>query len=176
MKRRREERGSAMLITMIVISALMGGAAVLVQLNLSSSHGTELAKHGLTALYCAEAGLTAARATVAASYPQWAGSLCTTTPSTSCTQPAWLASTAFSHDLDGDGVDDFVIYIKDNDDDGTAANNKAVDNDLQIFVVSRCIKYPESPKEVEELIQYSGGGTCYDAQQGGCGANGNSAR
>ena len=35
-----------------------------------------------------------------------------------------------------------------------------------MFVVSRCIKYTDTIKEVEELIQYSGGGQDYRSQQG----------
>ena len=77
------------------------------------------------------------------------------------------------HDLDGDGVADFFVYLKDNDDELNSANNRSVDNDLKVFVVSRCTKYPDSVREVEELVQYSAGGTCYQSQQGGCGGNNN---
>ena len=165
---RNSQRGSAMLVTLILISALTGGAAVLVSTQLSSSRSTDLMRTGMLATDCAEAGLSAARAIVVANYAQWASSL------GSSTEPSWLAS-ATNHDLDGDGAVDFALTLKDNDDElAPAANDLLRDNDLRIFVVSRCIKYGEVPKEVEELVQYSGGGTCYQSQQGGCAGNGNS--
>jgi hypothetical protein len=168
MTRRSSQRGSAMLVTMLVITALLGGAAVLVSTQLAANHATGVARTGTLSSYCAEAGLAAARPVVMANYPRWAGSLGTGV------EPAWLAS-AINHDLDGDGAADYVITLKDNDDEAPPATNDVTrDNDLRIFIVSRCIKYDEVPKEVEELVQYSGGGTCYQSQEGGCASNGNS--
>lgn len=165
---RHPERGSAMLVTLILIGALLSGAAVLVSTQLSAHRSTDLMRTEMQSLDCAEAGLVAARPVVMANYARWAGSLGTGS------EPSWLAS-AFSHDLDGDGSADFVVTLKDNDDEAPpAANDPVHDNDLRIFIVSRCIKYSEVPKEIEELVQYGGGGTCYQAQQGGCGGNGNS--
>jgi hypothetical protein len=103
-----------------------------------------------------------------ANYSRWAGSLGTGA------EPSWLAS-GLNHDLDGDGAADFAITLKDNDDELPPATNDLLhDNDLRIFIVSRCIKYGEVPKEIAELVQYAGGGTCYQSQQGGCAGNGNS--
>jgi hypothetical protein len=165
---RNSQRGSAMLVTLILISALTGGAAVLVSTQLSSTRSTDLMRTGMLSVDCAEAGLAAARLTLMASYSQWGSSLGTGI------EPSWLAS-AIDHDLDDDGAPDFVLTLKDNDDElAPAVNDLLRDNDLRIFVVSRCIKYGEVPKEVEELVQYSGGGTCYQSQQGGCAGNGNS--
>jgi hypothetical protein len=164
---RCSQRGSAMLVTLILIAALLGGAAVLVSTQLAASRSTDLIRMTMLSTNCAEAGLSAARPVVLANYAQWAGSLGTGT------EPSWITS-AVNHDLDGDGAADFVITLKDNDDDAPAANDLLHDNDLRIFVVSRCTKYSETPKEIEELVQYSGGGTCYQSQQGGCASNGNS--
>lgn len=164
---RCSQRGSAMLVTLILIAALLGGAAVLVSTQLAASRSTDLIRMTMLSTDCAEAGLSAARPVVLANYAQWAGSLGTGT------EPSWITS-AVNHDLDGDGAADFVITLKDNDDDAPAANDLLHDNDLRIFVVSRCTKYSETPKEIEELVQYSGGGTCYQSQQGGCASNGNS--
>jgi hypothetical protein len=167
MTARSPERGSAMLVTMILITALLGGAAVLVSTQLAANRSTDLVRTGTLSSYCAEAGLAAARSTVTASYPLWAGSLGTGV------EPSWL--NAIDHDLDDDGANDFTITLKDNDDEtAPASNDLAVDNDLRIFIVSRCIKYSEVPKEIAELVQYTGGGTCYQSQQGGCAGNGNS--
>jgi hypothetical protein len=33
--------------------------------------------------------------------------------------------------------------------------------------VSTCIKYPDTPRQVKELVQVGGGGTNYTGQQGG---------
>ena len=165
-QQRQRERGSAMLVTLILISALLAGAAVLAAMQLSSTRSSDLTRTGMSSTYCAEAGLAIARSYVAANYTGWAGNLGTGV------EPSWLSG--MSHDIDGDTLSDFTIYLRDNDDELTGSNNTAVDNDLRIFIVSRCTKYAENPKEVEELVQYSGGGTCYQSQQGGCWGNGNS--
>ena len=175
MKQTRDrERGSAMLVTLILISALLAGAAVLAAMQLSSTKSSDITRTGMSSTYCAEAGLAAARSVVANYYTSWSSWLCTAASTSSCTEPAALATAIGSHDIDADGSNDFIVYLRDNDDELTTANNLAVDNDLRVFIVSRCTKYAENPKEVEELVQYSGGGTCYQSQQGGCWGNGNS--
>jgi hypothetical protein len=171
---RQSERGSAMLVTMILIAALLAGAAVLAAMQMSSTRSSDVTRTGMSATYCAEAGLAQARAIVAANYTNWGSWLCTAASTSSCTEPAALYTAIGSHDIDGVAGDDFMIYLRDNDDELSGANNIAVDNDLRIFIVSRCTKYAENTKEVEELVQYSGGGTCYQSQQGGCWGNGNS--
>jgi|HubBroStandDraft_6_1064221.scaffolds.fasta_scaffold38265_5 hypothetical protein len=168
MTKRNPQRGSAMLVTMIVISSLLAGAAVLVSMQLASNRSSDLTRTGLSATYCAEAGLDAARSVVAANFSNWAASLsaCGAGPYP-CAEPAWLSSALGLQDLDGDGVQDYTVYIKDNDDElPPLPNNPQIDNDLRVFVVSRCIKYADTIKEVEELIQYSGGGQDYRSQQG----------
>jgi len=165
--RRDRERGSAMIVTMIVVTSLLAGSAALVSMQMSGNRSTDLTRTGISALYCAEAGLVAARPVVAASYARWNGSLGTGA------EPGWLSS--INHDVDGDGVADFVITLKDNDDElPPLTNDPTHDNDLKIFIVSTCTKYPDAPKQVMELVQYNGGGNCYQSQQGGCGGNGNS--
>lgn len=165
---RQQERGSAMLVTMVILAALLAGAAVLVSLQLGASRSTDMTRSGISALYCAEAGLSAARSTVAANYGQWNASLGQTT------EPTWLTN-AFSHDVDGDGVSDFTITLKDNDDEQSPlANDATHDNDLQVFVVSTCTKFVDTPKQVSELLLFNGATGCYQSQVGGCGGNGNS--
>ena len=80
-------------------------------------------------------------------------------------EPAWLASlNARPQRRRGS---DFTIYIKDNDDElPPSPNDLTHDSDLRVFVVSRCTKYGETIKEVEELIEWSGGGANYRTQQG----------
>ena len=164
--KRNSQRGSAMLVAMILMAALLAGAAVLVSLQLGSNRGTELTKTGISALYCAEAGLTATRATIAVNQSDWASFLGTGT------EPTWLA--AIQHDLDNDGNDDFQVTLEDNDDEIPPTNDApTADFDGKIYIVSRCIKYADTPREVRELITFTEVTHCYGAQRGGCGGNGN---
>jgi hypothetical protein len=171
------QRGSAMLVTMIVIAALLGGAAVLVSMQLSANRSTELSRTGMESLHCAEAGLAAARATVKAHYGVDWNTAIAASAAGNTSEPAWLLA-GFSHDLDGDGVTpDFSIYLKDNDDEGPpTANNLGLDEDQRVFVVSKCNKYADTPKQVEELVQYSGGNNCGYSEDGGCDGNGSFAQ
>ena len=164
--KRNTERGSAMLVAMILMAALLAGAAVLVSLQLGSNRSTELTKTGISALYCAEAGLTATRSAIAINQGDWSTFLGTGT------EPTWLA--AIEHDLDGDTVDDFVITLVDNDDEIPPTNDApSADLDGKIYIVSKCTKYPDTPREVRELISFTEVQHCYSAQRGGCGGNGN---
>jgi hypothetical protein len=164
-------RGSAMLVTMILVSSLLAAGGTLVGLELSSVKAGAAQRGGLSALYCAEAGLAKARDAVAANYAQWSASLATY-PSTD--EPSWLAAAIGSHDLDGDGVADFTVYIKDDlDEQSPLANDMTHDNNMRVFVVAKCISNPETPREIEELIEVTGGGTCYKTQFGGCHNDGN---
>ncbi len=172
--RRSPQRGSAMLVTMIVTSSLIAGAAVLVSMQLASTRASGLVSSGLSATYCAEAGLDAARPVVTANYPSWAGSLlaCGAGPYP-CAEPSWLSSGIGSHALDGGSGADFAVYLKDNDDEIATPNDPTIDNDRSLFIVSRCLKYSDTVKEVEELVRFTGGGTCYQSQQGGCNGDNN---
>jgi hypothetical protein len=177
---RDRQRGSAMLVTMIVVIALLSGAAVLVSMQVASNRSADITRTGLTSLYCAEAGLDAARPLVAANYvgwstflgtgnePTWLNPGCTCTP-VGCT----TCAPGINHDIDGDGLADFKITLVNNADHNPLT--PTIDNDLSIFVVSTCInpKFPDVQKQVEELVYFSGGGTCYHSQQGNCANNGN---
>jgi hypothetical protein len=172
-RRRSPQRGSALLVTLILVGALLAGSAVLVVLQMSSNRSTDLTRNGLSSLYCAEAGLAAARPVVMSQYPSWGSALQAEYPNYN-TEPPFL--TGINHSLDGGSGSDFVVWLRDNDDEiaaGGSANGSA-DIDLKVFLVSTCIKYPDNPKQVEELVQYTGGGQCYQSQLGGCGGNGNS--
>jgi hypothetical protein len=170
--KRSNERGSAMLITMIVISALLAGAAVLVSLQLGANKGTDLTRSGISALYCAEAGLTASRAIVAEQQADWANWLQDPAlPVEQKLEPTWLATV--DHDVDGDSQGpDWKVWLEDNFDEvGTDA--PLADSDGRVFIVSRCLKYPDNPREVRELVGYRMQQNCYTSQRGGCGGNGN---
>jgi len=174
---RTPERGSAMLVTLILITALLAGGGVLVSLQMSSTRSADLARTSMSSVFCAEAGLSAARPLVAQSYGQWRSALCTTyrTNPAACTEPAWLRTAIDAwgtHDLDGDGRADFEIYVHDNDDE-PGTNDLTIDNDLRVFVVARCIKYPETPKQVEELVEHNGSFGCIGNMIGGSDGDGN---
>ncbi len=164
-----------MLVTLIIIGALLAGAGVLLSVQMASNKSQDLTRSGMSALYCAEAGLAAARQVVAEHYMDWKASLCTTAP---CTEPAWMTTgidaktSPKGHDLDGDGQDDFRVWLRDNYDELSATNDPAVDSDLQVYLVSKCIKYDDTPKQVEELILFEGGIECYPWQLGGCSGGG----
>nr|MBA2539733.1 hypothetical protein [Deltaproteobacteria bacterium] len=172
MKRQRE-RGTAILITIIVIVALLGGGAVLVGMQIGSTRSTEVARSNMTALYCAEAGLNAARKPVLDAYTPdgtWGNALGTGT------QPTYVNNVAIDHDLDPlDSLttDDFQITLVDNDDEIGFTATPLIDNDLQIYVVSTCLKFPENKKQVKELIKFKVAQQYYNAQAGGIGGNNN---
>lgn len=169
-RRRDRERGSAMLVTLILIAALLAGIAVLASLQLTSTKGTETTRVGLMSLHCAESGLAASHAEIginralvlahiaANPYPGGAWT----------TNPTFI--TTMQRDIDGDGVVDLDIYIIDNDDgDG----NTGADLDNRVWLISRCTKYPDAPKEVRELVEFGNMATVYDWQEGGAFGNNN---
>lgn len=167
--RRHPQRGSAMLVTLIVVGALLAGGAVLVSLQIASNRSSDLTRSGMSALYCAEAGLTAARPIVATNYLQWNAALL------AGTEPAWLVSGLAAHSIDGDSIADYEISLRDNDDETSpTANDLTHDNDQTIYIVSKCIKFPDTEKEVVELVTYTGSTACVKTQQGGCSGDGNS--
>lgn len=169
---RHSQRGSAMLVTMIIISALLAGAAVLAAMSVSASRSTELTRNGLAALYCAEAGLTTARGMVPMNYGNWDAALVANCADSDCytvIQPTWLAG---PHDIDGDTIPDFELAIRDNDDEMPTPNGSD-DNDEKVFIVSRCIKYVDSPREIVEMIHYKPALNPYACQGGGVNGGGN---
>ena len=174
---RSPERGSAMLVTLILITALLAGGGVLLSLQINSTRSADLTRTSMSSVFCAEAGLAAARPIVAQNYQLWGSSMCATyrTDPSACAEPKWLSAAINAwgtHDLDGDGQADFELYIHDNDDE-VGTNNLSVDNDLRVFVVARCIKYPDTTKEVEELVEHNGSFGCIGNMIGGSDGDGN---
>ena len=173
--KRQAERGTAILITMIVTVALLGGGAVLVGMQMSSTRSTEVARSSMTALHCAEAGLNAARKPVNDAYTPdgtWANFLGKQTLGVP-DEPTYVNAATIDHDLDGDGGNDFKIHLEDNDDEIGFAPSLTVDNDLQIYIVSTCLKFPENKKQVRELIRFKVNQKYYNSQAGGIGGNNN---
>lgn len=162
--KRDSQRGSAMLVTVIIMVALLSGAAVLVSLQLGANKGTELTRTGISALYCSEAGLTASRSLIGVNQATWAASLGTGV------EPSWLS--VVDHDVDDDGSADWVVTLEDNYDE-VGTDVPGTDTDSKIYIVSRCLKYTDTPREVRELVSYAHMSNCYTSQRGGCGGNGN---
>ncbi len=171
--KRTPQRGSAMLVTMIIIASLLAGAAVLVSMQLASNRSSDMTRSGIAATDCAESGLNAARSFVVANIANWNAALatCGSGATYPCAEPTWLtyAGGGVTHDSTGSNGSnqDYTLYLKDNDDElPPSPNDPSHDSDLRVFVVSRCTKYTDTVKEVEELIEYTGGGQNYRAQQG----------
>lgn len=182
MTARNSQRGSAMLVTIIIISSLLAGAVVLVSMQLASNRSTDLSRSSVTALYCAEAGLHAARAAVAEADATEIDAAVAASAGGTLTEPTWLTTdintnSATGHDVDGNGTGpDFHVYIKDNDDEviNGVANNLADDIDNKVWVVSVCDLYPETPQAVSELLDIAKqNATMYDWQAGGAFGNNN---
>ncbi|MBX3155458.1 MAG: hypothetical protein KF773_05635 [Deltaproteobacteria bacterium] len=175
--RRDRQRGSAMLLTLIIITSLLAGSSVLVAVQLQSTRTTDIMRNGIAALYCAEAGLAAARPIMANSYSQWNAAFAVQSAAElvdpdAFIEPAFLSPAAFSHDLDGDGIDDFRVMIRDNDDEfPTPVPN--VDSDQLAFLIVECTKFPDMPKRVEELSRFNPGGASNIIGIGGVDGNGN---
>jgi type II secretory pathway pseudopilin PulG len=155
---RNRQRGSAMLVTMILIAALLAGVAVLVSLQLTSTKSTETTRTGLAALHCADAGLAASRVWVGSQETYVKANLGGTLPNLDA---YFTAANPDRNDIDGDGVADFTVSVF------------ASTDVSRVWLVSRCIKYPDAPKEVRELIEFSTSGTQYKWQEGGAFGNNN---
>jgi hypothetical protein len=156
---RRGERGSTMVVVMMILLALLAAGAGVIYLQVSSTRATGLIRQSRDALFCAEAGLARTRNKIGASYALWDDML-DTDPSN---DPGGYPYTG---DIDGDDEDDWEVTIKDNDDENPATlpNDLTKNNDLKIFVVSKCIKYPDTPREIMELVTYTGAGNVYRDQ------------
>jgi hypothetical protein len=156
---RAEQRGIAVLTTLVLVIALVGGGAVLVGLQISSSRSMGIVRDSMTALNCAEAGLVAARPFVAANVAGWnTASLCNPPPprgtggcsiGTPLSEPAWLAP--MPHDVDGDSTNDVVITLVDNDDE--IPSDPTVDVDQSIHIIATC-NIHGARAQVDELVHY----------------------
>ena len=152
----------AMVLVITILAALLGIAAIGLSLQLNSTKSAGLVKSTRSSLYCAEAGLQAARATIVANRATWNDVLATAT-----TNPTWYGA-GISGDFDNDGTGgDYLVTIKDDGDDGDPDTD---DNDT-IVVTSVCTNPAlanVAPATVIELISLKGQGHTYRAQSG-CG-------
>lgn len=159
-----------MLVVAGILVALLAGGGIALYVTVQGTKSTGYLKNTRSALYCAEAGLAAARVMIGQDPTEW-NLLLDDDPSN---DPAWYPITG---DLDTplDGIDDYVVVIRDNDDElPPDANDPTRDRDLGVFMISKCTKYPETPREVFELVFFELGDRAYRNQSGqGAGNTGN---
>ena len=166
-RRGSRQRGSALMTTLIILAGLLTAAVTSVYLLTAETKATGHTASSRRSLYCAEAGLAMARSIVAANYATWSDAL----DGDPGNDPAWYP---IRGRLDGatTGAPDFEVSLRDNDDELPPLENDPVrDNDLKVYVVSRCVADPEYPRAVMELIEYSSGGNVYRNQAGQGAAN-----
>jgi hypothetical protein len=159
------QRGAAMLLVATILIALLAGGGVALYIQLQSTKSASMVKASSSSLYCAEAGVIAARPIIALNYLAWPILL----DGNDSNNPDWYPIRC---DLDGDGVDDYEVTIRDNDDEvPPAPNDPTFDNDRRVFAVGRCLRGGDVSREVVELIVVGGGGYVYRNQAGGGGWN-----
>ena len=162
------QQGSVMIIVVTILAALLAGGGIVMYTQVMSTRAAGLVRANRSSLYCAEAGLASARTLIGQNAQSWNLLLDTDTSN----DPPWYP---IRGDLDDppDG-DDFEVTIRDNEDEPTGFNDPTKDNDQQVFIVSRCLKFPTAPRSVMELVQFPGSGSVYRDQAGqGAGSTGN---
>jgi hypothetical protein len=164
---RTQERGAALMVVMIVMAALMTAGGLAIYVSSSEIKSTGYVATSRQALFCAEAGLAASRSVVTANYASWGLAL----DGDSGNDPLWYPIQGHLSDTPS-GDPDYEVTIRDNDDEHSPApNDPTKDSDLQVYVQATCLKYPDTPRTVTELIQYQGNGYVYRNQSGQGGGN-----
>jgi hypothetical protein len=147
---------------MLSALALHGAAA-----DLRIAGANRSAKSGL---YCAEAGVNAARSYFATNYPLW-NTMFAASSTTYQGGQSSVPGYPVRGDIDGDGVADYQVTLKDNIDEfAPLANNPLRDNDLTAIMVSKCINPAMSPRTLQEIVVLNSRGSSY-RYQAGHGAN-----
>jgi hypothetical protein len=203
----RDQRGSGLLTAMMVVAViLMSIAGVLYYANLEQGRAVNLSR-SIPRGYCVDTGLQLARTYFGKNFPNWNtylntpgyynpvhSTVCNPTkpgpppspavPTNSPTDPIFTAHPELFADLDGDGLNDVYIYIRDNEDElPPATPNCRKDNDLQVIVGAVCISKTLAPRmpngavdnsqlTAEALIQYNNQSN-YCSQARGCGTGTN---
>lgn len=158
---RREKGGVTMLliVVLLVFAALLGALAVRGSSGDLQQAGAQ--RRSRTGFYCAEAGLNAARSTLAAHYGEWNTIFSGGTPSF----PYPVVG-----DIDGDLVNDYSVTIVDNVDE-FPTNDPTHDNDLVAIMVSTCTNpnfaQGAGGRTLQQIVTYTGNaGTDYRYQAG----------
>lgn len=165
-RQNNQQSGMAMVLVITILAALLGIAAIGLSLQLDSTKSAGLIRDSRTSLYCAEAGLAAARETLITNYSDWNKVLDGTgAPWYSATPPLGITGDA---NKDGAATADFSVTFTD---DGEEDGDTTVDSNQTIIVTSTCLLYPRAPTQVIEVLSLlAGAGCAYRDQAGqGCG-------
>ena len=129
----RCEQGGSLLLVLLIVTVLLGGAGVAIFVQLADARSVGVVRKAHEALFCAESGLAVARKLLGS--------------------PPYLDPGGASDWLpvrgsvgDGDAVDDFEVTVR----PGPAAPEPT------FFLESRCLKYPDAPTQVTELVGAGG--------------------
>jgi hypothetical protein len=167
-KRRLDpERGAAFVLTMILTSALIAGGALALYLQLADVRASKTVTDKRAAMYCAEGGLAGARSYIVNNSGAWSAMLDGDPLNDPDGYPV-------EGDLDGDGIADWHVEIKDNDDEHPI-DNPLDDSDGTIFMIATCPKYPDSSREIMQLVRMQSGSFVYRNQRGQGAGNTNNA-
>lgn len=200
-QKRKSERGSAMITTMIMLGVILGVVTALMAFaNAERLRAINVARKSLR-VSCAESGLQLAKAYFGRQFANWSTYLnnpWTYDPVLSSFNfmPAPYTDLAFQAanpdlfaDLDGDGELDIFIYARDNQDEfppipWSDPANWLRDNDQNIIVGAICISktlgprpvddpsIPPNPLTAEALLSYNT--AIQGCTQAGCGDGSNS--
>jgi hypothetical protein len=192
MKRlRRGERGSALLTAAALTTVLLMVAAGLIYYATQSRLRAISVSRGTSRVSCAESGLQLARAYYGRNYSLWNTTFLPNYGTYNAANTIAVDATAranliASHpelfaDLDGDGLPDVYLYVRDNVDEFLPnLNNLLRDNDLTVIVGAMCISQTllprgengqqANPMMAEGLLSYNPTGTY--GSQGYHGASG----
>lgn len=192
--RTRGQRGSALLVAMVLMGILlMMVAGLMLYSNQQRIRATSAAKTS-TRLSCAEAGLQLARNYFGRNQALWDTFLAAptvynpvasgynTAPATPTVATFQTAHPELFMDLDNDGLNDVFIFVRDNADESLpSAQNYARDNDQNVIIGSTCISSTLVPKfsdgtpdpdalVVESLLSYNLGADkdCNGARSENC--------
>lgn len=186
--RAHSRRGAAMITVLILMGLLAVIVAGLMTYVYQQRLRTIAAARSLKRESCAENGMQYARAFFAANFANWNSYLSNPTNYNS-QAPAGVDGGVYEvttgipgsllYDLDGDGLSDVYIFIRDNPDElKPAIPNPAQDNDQNVFIGAVCISSTMSPRrpdgkvspnllKVEGLLSYNLPNNGYSSQAGG---------
>jgi hypothetical protein len=151
-----------MLLVVVLLTSLLAAAATAGYLISIETRSTAMVTTQRRALFCAEAGLAAARDVMLAGHASWDSVL----DGAAGNDPAWYPVRGRTDGADV-GPPDFEVTLRDNDDEvAPFADDPTHDNDLRVFMVSRCLRHTDTPRTVIELIEDRITGEAYRSQGG----------
>jgi hypothetical protein len=155
----RQRGGAALVLVLVLCAAAMLIGALAIRGTVSDVRVAGATRASKTAFYCAEAGLSAARAYFANNYTGWNAMF----DPTALKPPGY----PFTGDVDGDNVPDYSVTLRDNVDEfPPQVNNPLRDNDLTAVMVSVCTNPAMGPRTLNQIVMINNRGTDYRTQLG----------